>query len=113
MIFKQNGYIALSTQEKGPEYQAVQVNDQECRLGIWYHQGSGRELFSHTNAYRQLHTPHKAVHYHVQQALLLSEGNWQKNEELRLQIIEQMRGSEEASNEVLECIDQMIAEERN
>jgi methyl-accepting chemotaxis protein len=112
VIFKQNGYVALGTHHKGQEYDAVQVSDTECRLGIWYHQGNGKELFSHTKAYKHLHSPHEAVHHHVQKALQLADGNWQKDSALRQQIIDEMQHSEVASNEVLEHIDQMITELR-
>ncbi|RDE19061.1 chemotaxis protein [Motiliproteus coralliicola] len=112
VIFKQNGYIALGAQDKGDEYNAVQVNHTQCRLGNWYYQGHGKDNFGHTQAYKQLETPHQLVHQHVQQALAVSEGNWQQNEQLRQEIIAHMDASEQASNDVLNYIDRMIQEVR-
>ena len=34
----------------------------ECRLGKWYFEGEGKETFSKLPAYRELDTPHAAVH---------------------------------------------------
>ncbi|GEC96712.1 chemotaxis protein [Zoogloea ramigera] len=34
----------------------------ECRLGKWYFEGEGRDTFSKLPAYRELDTPHAAVH---------------------------------------------------
>jgi hypothetical protein len=80
---------------------------------MWVHEGDGKEKFSDTHGYGQLHQPHKAVHYHVQQALLLSDGNWQKDASLRDEIIAEMNQAELTSNQVLQAIDQMIDEKRH
>lgn len=109
VIFKQNGYIALGIEERGEEFQAVQVTSSQCRFGVWYHDGPGKSLFGHTDAYKHLDAPHDAVHRHVQQALALAEGNWQNDPQLRQQIINEMEQSEAASEEVLSYIDVMIA----
>jgi hypothetical protein len=34
----------------------------DCRLGKWYFEGEGKETFSKLPAYRELDTPHAAVH---------------------------------------------------
>ncbi len=107
VIFKQNGYTALGSNERGPEHDAVLESDNECRLGQWY-QGSGKELFGSTSAYGLLHTPHQAVHFHVQKAIELAELDWRKDKEVRDQIVEQMSLSEHASSEVLQHIDDMV-----
>ncbi len=108
VIFKQNGYIALGSEERCPEHDAVQVTDKECRLGQWYHQGLGKELFGSTSAYGRLDTPHQAVHFHVQKAIEFAGLDWKKDQEIRDQIIEQMTLSEQASSEVLQHIDDMV-----
>lgn len=38
------------------------VNHTSCRLGKWYYEGEGRQLFSQHNAYRALEAPHQQVH---------------------------------------------------
>lgn len=37
-------------------------DEQQCRLGQWYYQGDGRELFANMPDYRNMEDPHKAVH---------------------------------------------------
>jgi len=34
----------------------------ECRLGKWYYQGDGKDLFSNLAGYRELESPHREVH---------------------------------------------------
>jgi hypothetical protein len=34
----------------------------DCRLGKWYYQGDGKDLFSSLDGYRELETPHQIVH---------------------------------------------------
>ena len=111
VIFKQNGYIALNSQEAREEYQAVQVDETQCRLGKWY-AGQGQQIFSHTPAYRQLHAPHQTVHASVQEALELAKGDWQNDAALRQQIIDTMATSEAASADVLRLIDEMMQSPR-
>ncbi|MEL0169389.1 MAG: methyl-accepting chemotaxis protein [Pseudomonadaceae bacterium] len=40
----------------------------DCRLGQWYYQGQGAELYSHLPAFRQLESAHRQVHEHGLQA---------------------------------------------
>jgi len=35
-----------------------------CRLGKWYYEGDGKQHFSHAHGYREMESPHKAVHQH-------------------------------------------------
>ncbi|MBB1486930.1 CZB domain-containing protein [Oceanospirillum sp. D5] len=110
VIFKQNGYIALSEQDKGPEYQAAQTTHKECRLGHWYYEGSGHEDFGHTQAYKALEEPHARVHNSVHKALQLVDQNWQDNPDIRDEIVETMKQAEKASEEVMHWIDNMTEE---
>ncbi|WP_447828944.1 CZB domain-containing protein, partial [Aeromonas hydrophila] len=34
----------------------------QCRLGKWYFEGQGAELFAHKSGFRELDGPHKRVH---------------------------------------------------
>ncbi|MBU2896736.1 methyl-accepting chemotaxis protein [Vibrio hepatarius] len=41
----------------------TQVNKHtECRLGKWYFEGKGKQLYSHLNNFKSLDAPHKQVH---------------------------------------------------
>lgn len=35
-----------------------------CRLGKWYYEGDGKECFSKLDGYKEIETPHMAVHQH-------------------------------------------------
>lgn len=55
------------------------VGHQQCRLGNWYYQGRGKQLFSDCPSYRQLEGPHANVHNFGKIALqAYSEGNDQQ-----------------------------------
>ena len=40
-----------------------------CRLGKWYYQGDGVDCFSKLSGYKEVETPHMAVHRHAKEAL--------------------------------------------
>ncbi|MGB0467432.1 MAG: methyl-accepting chemotaxis protein [Pontibacterium sp.] len=109
VIFKQNGYLALNTNEDHAEEIAVISRAHtECRLGQWYYEGFGHEEFRHTSSYPALELPHAAVHHAVQEAVSLRDENWQKNTDIRDNIVAAMRQAEEESYKILQHIDDMI-----
>jgi hypothetical protein len=42
----------------------------KCRLGKWYYEGEGRELFSQSSGYKGLEKPHAEVHKFAREALV-------------------------------------------
>jgi hypothetical protein len=112
IIYKQNGYIAIENPEGCPQYQAIKVDNHNCRLGKWYYEGIGYEYFRHTVAYSNLDMPHQEVHRATQTAYALSRDNWEAEPHILESIIEQMRASEEASGFVMKYIDEMIEEKQ-
>ncbi|MBI4755981.1 MAG: CZB domain-containing protein [Betaproteobacteria bacterium] len=62
LVFKFEVYkVFLDISTKRPEDLASHTG---CRLGKWYYQGEGRQIFSGIDGYRQIEEPHKAVHAH-------------------------------------------------
>ncbi len=111
VIFKQNGYLALDTSaDRTQEIEAISRTHSECRLGKWYYEGFGSTAFRHTSSYPALELPHAAVHHAVQEAVSLRDENWQKNKEIRENIVSAMRTAEEESYKILQHIDDMIEE---
>lgn len=110
VVYKQNGYVALGEQDKGAEYQAVQVNHTQCRLGRWYYENLNQGQFAQSQAYKALEAPHKRVHSSVHQALALVDQDWQKDVTVRDAIVAAMQSAESASEEVMHWIDQMTEE---
>jgi len=76
-------------------------NHHNCRLGKWYYSDEGRAL-SHLPAYRNLETAHKVIHEHgINAAKALKNGDKDK-------AIELLRAVDEASVEVIQCLDELI-----
>jgi hypothetical protein len=110
IIYKQNGYIAIENPQDCPQQTAIAVDNHNCRLGKWYYEGIGHETFRTTRAYRNLDLPHQEVHRTTQMAYQVSRGNWSEDAHKLSEIIKQMELSEQASAEVMKCIDEMVEE---
>ncbi len=101
LVFKFSVYQAiLGLSHKRPE---EFCSHQSCRLGKWYFEGQGRQCFSHFPGFRELDTPHRTVHEAAQQAFAAkANGNW-------AQVVAALAAMERASQEVMKCLDQMVA----
>lgn len=73
----------------------------ECRLGKWYFEGEGRQLYSHLRSFQQLDQPHKLVHESGRAALRAGLAG---NDSLMLQALQQM---EQASQQVTDLLTQL------
>lgn len=58
ILWKVNTYYSAITKEEQFKF----VDHHNCRLGKWYYEGDGKELFSGSSHYRALETPHATVH---------------------------------------------------
>ncbi|MDT9091391.1 CZB domain-containing protein, partial [Escherichia coli] len=63
----------------------------QCRLGKWYLEGQGAELFAHKPGFRELDGPHKRVHESGKAALHAREQGDIKG------MVEQLKTMENAS----------------
>ncbi|MFC3848043.1 CZB domain-containing protein [Helicobacter baculiformis] len=86
------------------------INGSECRLGKWYHEGSGKEHFSSTPSYRALESCHNGVHDEANAlASLLKDPD-----RATPSAIEQgIRAVEQHAKGVRETIDKMFYEKRD
>ncbi len=74
----------------------------ECRLGRWYFEGQGAELFARQPGFRELDGPHKRVHESGKAALhARQQGNIKE-------MVEQLKTMESASMQVVHCIDCLL-----
>ncbi|WP_219597702.1 methyl-accepting chemotaxis protein [Aeromonas salmonicida] len=74
----------------------------ECRLGRWYFEGQGAELFAQEPGFRELDGPHKRVHESGKAALhARQQGNIKE-------MVEQLKTMESASMQVVYCIDRLL-----
>ena len=109
-LFKQNGYRVVNQGMDSPEARAVQADHRGCRLGQWYYQGQGAELFSRVPSYARLEVPHAQVHTHIHQAVALLGQRWQSDPEVQAKVVAQFEQAERASEEVVAVIDRMVDE---
>jgi methyl-accepting chemotaxis protein len=109
-LFKQNGYRVLHQGTNSMEARAIQTDHRGCRLGTWYYEGQGAELFSHVPSFNQLEVPHANVHQHIQEASGLLGLQWEKDSDAQNRIYGHFEAAERASEEVVQIIDRMVDE---
>ena len=80
------------------------ANHHECRLGKWYDQGEGKQIFSHSKNFRNLAPPHKEVHNN---GILAINAFSQNNHESALGALRKM---ETASMQVLSLLEAIATE---
>jgi len=111
LLFKQNGYIALTDSSIATEAQnSVAVDHHNCRLGKWYETGYGAQNFGGMPSYSRLARPHQQVHVRIQEATGYLTTNWEKDREIQAKILEAFKQAENASDEVLAVIDRIVQE---
>ncbi|MBK1647972.1 methyl-accepting chemotaxis protein [Rhabdochromatium marinum] len=110
VIYKQYAYMAIHTHGQDATYtDPIKVGHHNCRLGQWYDQ-EGREQFSSTHSFAALESPHIQVHDSVHRMLTYLDQDWRHNIEIQNAIAETMREVEQASTQVVQCIDRMVEE---
>ncbi|MFB2865851.1 methyl-accepting chemotaxis protein [Aeromonas sp. MdU4] len=76
----------------------------ECRLGKWYFEGYGAQLFGHCSAFRELDEPHQRVHESGKAALQARQQGDIKT------MVAELDAMESASMQVVNCIDRLLGE---
>ncbi len=112
MIYKQKAYkiFHTDTDTENDDARSVQVDHHNCRLGKWYYEGGGQQIFGNLMTFKELEEPHAQVHNAGHTALDLLSQDWVKDKVLLDKILENYRYMEEASNRVMDRIDAMITE---
>jgi len=106
LLFKSNGYKTVFQDNVEGEF----VSHNNCRLGIWYENGLGKEIFSHLSSYNSLAQPHAIVHDNIIKAVecvqngscLLEVDN----------VLTYFSRAEVASADVVTILDKILDEER-
>lgn len=102
VVWKTEVYKALmGLSRKGP---ADFADHKSCRLGKWYFEGDGRQLYSGSSAFKALDEPHKAVHQQGLEAL-----KQMANQDCD-KAIEALARMEDASNRVIDALGRLEAE---
>ncbi|MDO8988662.1 MAG: CZB domain-containing protein [Sideroxyarcus sp.] len=106
----QNAYRAIDIQKDCDEAKAVQVDHKNCRLGKWYYEGTGKQVFGKTPSFAQLDKPHAEVHSSVHRAIALARRDWVNDLALRDELLRELEGAEKASSDVIEIVGNMVRE---
>jgi hypothetical protein len=109
-LYKQNGYRVIQRGADSAEARAIQTDHRGCRLGAWYYEGQGQELFSHVPSYPRMEAPHAGVHQNIHEAVNLLGKHWGNDVELQERIFQSFEAAERASEEVVQVIDRMVEE---
>lgn len=101
IVYKFEVYkVFLGISEKRPDDFA---SHKACRLGHWYYEGDGKACFSKLAGYQAMEVPHQQVHQFGRDAVVrLLDGDFGGGAELLTRM-------EEASNQVIECLNRMAA----
>lgn len=108
IIYKDRAYTAIMHQDAN---NSIAFSDhQHCRLGDWYYNGSGKELFAHTQAYKMLETPHRTVHAKVLETIKCVTSNSCFDLKNKDMIVKNMTEMEANSATLFELLEKMIIE---
>lgn len=108
IIYKDRAYTAIMHQNEKVAEACLDHHD--CRLGDWYYNGIGKELFAHTTAYKMLESPHMMVHTKVLETLKCvtkTDCFDIKNKDI---IVKNMTVVEENSSILFDLLEKMIVE---
>jgi methyl-accepting chemotaxis protein len=110
IIYKQRAYMALSTGGEEEYVKPVHVDCHSCRLGKWYYEGDGKALFSQTDSYAAMESPHAQVHGSAHEMLHMIDRGWERDVSLQQAIYAKLEKMEEGSAGVMQVIDRMVHE---
>ena len=108
IIFKHNTYSAIINEDA--EKAAKFTDHHGCRMGKWYYEGDGKELFSLTPSYKKMEAPHVAVHHAVLKTVTCAAHHDCLSEKNKDIIITNMTTMEESSRELFGLLDAMVIE---
>jgi methyl-accepting chemotaxis protein len=106
LLFKANGYKTVFRDRVVGEF----ASDTECRLGKWYNEGKGKEVFSKMPSYNKLAQPHKAVHDSIKKAIECVEAKTCTQNATNVQTY--FEDAEKASKLVREILTDILREKR-
>lgn len=106
LLFKSRGYKTVFLNRVDGEF----VDHHSCRLGKWYDNGIGKQVFGTMHSYPKLEVPHKTVHDRIHDAIhCVKSGTCGEN---ATNVMTYFRDAETASREVFNLLSSMLVEER-
>jgi methyl-accepting chemotaxis protein len=107
LLFKANGYDIVFTNKLEGEI-STHAN---CRLGKWYYDGIGKEVFSKSASFEKLEAPHKDVHDYIHKAVECVKNKTcvEESENVKTYFVE----AQKASQKVSDILNDILNEEKN
>jgi len=112
MVFKQNAYRAISEPSDISRRDSVCIDTRSCLFGQWYF-GDESQRFSNTSSFSKIDQPHEQVHQSISAAISLLDKGWESNAAVRNEIVTHVENMEQASNQLLRLLDEMVVERQN
>ncbi len=104
ILYKQNAYRVITTGTNSAEWQAVEVDHHNCRLGQCT---DNHEKYDDSRAFHQVESPHEALHQHAIQVLSYLQQDWEHDIELRKSIYDLFQEIEKISSDFMVQINQV------
>ncbi len=108
IIYKHNTYSTIMHQDI--KNTSSNVDQHNCRMGKWYYEGEGKQLFSHTSAYKMMEAPHAAVHKLVLETITCLQRKDCQNVKTKDSILKNMQLMEDNSKQLFELLEKMVQE---
>jgi methyl-accepting chemotaxis protein len=106
LLFKSNGYKAVLLDGADLAFS----DHHNCRLGKWYENGIGKDVFSKTSSYKLLDSPHSKVHQNIIDAIeYVKDKTLLDNTE---KVLQHFDNSEDASLKAINILDEILVQER-
>ncbi len=105
IIFKANAYSAIFHGKTSHVF----GDHHNCRLGLWYEMGLGKERFSHLPSYPKILEPHKIIHENVIENIKFIEDGDHIIEN-KDKLIANFKEMEVASDILFQTIDTLLSE---
>jgi len=106
LLFKAHGYKTVFTGDASGHFTSAN----ECRLGRWYLEGTGKERFGKCASYSKMAIPHKEVHNSIKKAVnCVQQGTCTQESK---NVMTYFDDAEKASIKVVEHLNSMLQEEK-
>jgi len=108
IIFKHNTYSTIIHENSSNTI--ATTDHHNCRMGKWYYEGEGKQLFSNTQAYKAMEVPHSNVHKLVAQTLECVSRKDCRSVKTKDSIVKNMEVMEQNSSELFTLLGKMVQE---